>query len=72
MRMFGFSSLLIYASTIERQRTDGSRFDHVTDGKSLDGLILRCASRAVRASNWLDVAAAVLVTSAGLSSVYLH
>jgi len=47
--------------------TDGGRLDHVSDGESLDGLVLRCASRAVRASDWLDVAAAFLVSSIGRS-----
>ena len=46
------------------RRTDGSRLDHVTDGESLDCLVLRGASRAVGAADGLDVAAALLVTAA--------
>ncbi len=45
------------------ERTDGSRLDHVSDGKSLDGLVLGGASGAVGASDGLDVAAAFLVAS---------
>jgi hypothetical protein len=39
-------------------RTDGRRLDHVADGEPLDGLILGSASRAVGATDGLDVAAA--------------
>lgn len=46
------------------RRTDGSRLDHVTDGESLDCLVLRGASRAVGAADGLDVAAALLVATA--------
>lgn len=46
------------------KRTNSSGFDHVADGKSLYRLVLGCASRAVAASDGLDVAAALLVTSA--------
>ena len=45
-------------------RTDGSRLDHVADGESLDGLVLGSAASAVGAAHGLDVAAAVLVTTA--------
>ena len=45
-------------------RTDGGRLDHIADGESLDGLVLGSASRAVGASDRLDVATALLVTSA--------
>lgn len=42
-------------------RTDGGRLDHVSDGESLDGLVLGGASRAVGASDGLGVAAALLL-----------
>ena len=45
-------------------RTNSSRLDHVADGETLDGLILGSASRAVAASDGLDVAAALLVAAA--------
>jgi hypothetical protein len=45
-------------------RTNGSRFDHVADGESLDRLVLGSASRAVGASDRVDVTTALLVTSA--------
>jgi hypothetical protein len=45
--------------------TDSSRLNHVADGESLDSLILGSASRAVAASDGLDVAAALLVSAAG-------
>lgn len=45
-------------------RTDGGGLDHVADGESLDCLILGRASRAVGAADGLDVAAALLVTTA--------
>lgn len=47
------------------ERTDGGRLDHVADGESLDRLVLGGASRAVGAADGLDVAAALLVTTAG-------
>lgn len=47
-----------------QRRTNGGRLDHVPDRESLDRLVLGCASRAVGAANGLDVAAALLVTSA--------
>lgn len=46
------------------RRTDGGGLDHVADGESLDGLVLRGASRAVGATDRLDVAPAVLVAAA--------
>lgn len=46
------------------RRTDSGGLDHVADGESLDGLVLGSASRAVGASDGLDVTAALLVTSA--------
>ena len=45
-------------------RTDGGGLDHVADGESLDGLDLGGASRAVGATDRLDVAPAVLVAAA--------
>jgi len=47
--------------------TDSSRFDHVADRESLDCLVLRSASRAVGATDRLDVAAALLVAAVGRS-----
>lgn len=47
-----------------QRRTDGCRFNHVANCKSFDRLILGCTSRAVGASDWLDVASPFLVTSA--------
>ena len=46
------------------RRTDGGGLDHVADGESLDCLVLGGASRAVGAADGLDVAAALLVTTA--------
>lgn len=53
------------------RRTDGGRLDHVPDGESLDCLILGCASRAVGATDRLDVAAALLVAAAVVLLVLL-
>jgi len=47
--------------------TDGSGLDHVANGESLDCLVLGCASRAVGATDGLDVAATLLVTAVGRS-----
>ena len=44
--------------------TDGRALDHVPDRKTLNGLVLADASRAVRATDEVDVAAALLVTTA--------
>lgn len=52
---------------MEGRRTDGGGLDHVADGEALDGLVLRGASRAVAASDGLDVAAALLVAAVVLS-----
>ena len=46
------------------ERTDGSRLNHVADSESLDRLVLGDAAGAVGAAHGLDVAAAVLVTTA--------
>jgi len=48
-----------------RDITNGSRFNHVADSETLNSLVLRGASRAVGASNGLDMAAALLVASIG-------
>lgn len=48
-----------------RNVTDGCRLDHVPDCESLDSLVLGSAPRAVGASDGLDVATALLVTSVG-------
>jgi len=45
--------------------------DHVPHGKPLDGLVLRGAPRAIRASDELDMATAVLVTTI-ISSFLSH
>jgi hypothetical protein len=49
------------SSTLSVERTDSSGLNHVADGESLDGLVLGGASRAVRASDGLGVAAALLL-----------
>lgn len=54
-----------------RDITDGSRLNHVADGKALDGLVLRDHARAVRAADRVDVATALLVASVG-SSLLRH
>lgn len=48
----------------EVQHTDGGRLNHVTDGESLDGLVLGGTSGAIGATDGLDVATTLLVTSA--------
>jgi len=50
-----------------RDVTDSGRLDHVTDGESLDGLVFWCASRAIAASDGLDVSPSGLVTSVARS-----
>jgi len=50
-----------------RDITNGSGLDHVANGESLDCLVLGCASRAVGATDGLDVAATLLVTAVGRS-----
>jgi len=47
--------------------TDRGRLDHVADSESLDGLVLGGASRAVGATDGLDVTATGLVASVGSS-----
>lgn len=51
--------------------TDGSSLNHVSDGVSLDGLVLRNHSSAVRAADGGDVTSTLLVTSVG-SSLLRH
>lgn len=51
------------------RRTDGGGLNHVADGESLDGLVLGGASRAVGATDGLDVAPAVLVAAAAKKTV---
>jgi hypothetical protein len=51
-------------SGIRVRRTDSGGLNHVADGESLDGLVLGGASRAVGATDRLDVAPAVLVAAA--------
>lgn len=48
----------------QERRTNSSRLNHVADGESLDRLVLGGASRAVAASDGLDVATALLVSAA--------
>jgi hypothetical protein len=51
-------------SDIRGRHTDSGTLNHVADGESLDGLVLGGASRAVGATDRLDVAPAVLVAAA--------
>lgn len=53
------------------RRTDSGGLNHVADGESLDGLVLGSASRAVGASDGLDVTTALLVTSARMRNFVL-
>jgi len=50
-----------------RDITNGGRFDHVPNGESLDCLVLWCTSRAVGASDGLDVSSTFLVAPVGRS-----
>ena len=63
-----FSSSVLMAQNSRKgfsgRRTDGGGLNHVADGESLDGLVLGGASRAVGATDRLDVAPAVLVAAA--------
>lgn len=63
-----FSSSVLVAQNsrvgFSGRRTDGGGLNHVADGESLDGLVLGGASRAVGATDRLDVAPAVLVAAA--------
>lgn len=51
--------------------SDGSRLDHVADGESLDGLVLRDHTGAVRTSDAANVSSSLLVASVG-SSLLRH
>ena len=66
--MSSLQSLWILGSHFEGgysdRRTDSGGLNHVADGESLDGLVLGGASRAVGATDRLDVAPAVLVAAA--------
>lgn len=53
--------LLVHGSV--RNVTDGSRLDHVSDGESLNGLVLGDHAGTVGASHRLDVSSALLVAS---------
>lgn len=53
-----------YSGMNRVRRTDGGGLNHVADGEPLDGLVLGGASRAVGATDRLDVAPAVLVAAA--------
>jgi hypothetical protein len=55
---------LLNVGVRRNRRTDSSRLDHVADGESLHGLVLRNASRAVGAADGLDVATTLLVATA--------
>lgn len=50
-----------------RKISDSSGLNHVSDGHSLDGLVLRNTSGTVDTSNWLDVSSTLLVSSVGCS-----
>lgn len=46
------------------KRTNCCRFNHVADGESFDRLVLRRTSRAVRASDRLNVTSPLFITTA--------
>ena len=48
----------------EAERTNGSTLNHVADCKSLYRLVLWCTSRAIGASNGLDVSSSLLIATA--------
>ena len=52
--------------------TDGRALNHVPHGETLDSLVLADASRAVRAADEADVAAALLVAAVISSLLGLH
>lgn len=62
------SVLLVHRSF--RQVSNGSGLNHVSDGHSLDGLVLRNTSSAVQASDWLDVTSTLLVSTVGSSLLW--
>lgn len=53
-----------------RQVSNGSSLNHVSDGDSLDGLVLRNTSSTVQTSDWLDVASTLLVSTVGRSLLW--
>ena len=53
---------MFWSSCRRRTRTDGSTFNHISYGESLDGLVFVCAARAVGASYRFDMASTFLVT----------
>lgn len=53
-----------------RQVSHGSSLNHVSDGDSLDGLVLWHTSGAVQASHGLDVTSALLVSTVGSSLLW--
>ena len=52
--------------------TNSCTFNHVPHGETLDGLVFRDTSRAVGASNKVDMAAAILVAATISSLLSLH
>lgn len=46
------------------QHTDGSRFNHIADGKPLDCLVFGSASGTIGAADGLDMATPILVATA--------
>ena len=58
----GIERTLVHAGLADI--TNRRRLDHVTDSEALDGLVLGHASRAVRAADEVNVAAALLVAAA--------
>lgn len=54
-----------------RQVSDSSSFNNVSDGDSLDGLVLWHTSGTVDTSDWLDVTSTFLVSTVG-SSLFWH
>lgn len=53
-----------------RQVSHGSSLNHVSDGDSLDGLVLWHTSSTVQTSDWLDVTSALLVSTVGSSLLW--
>lgn len=52
------------------QVSNGSGLHHVSDGDSLDGLVLRNTSSTVQTSDWLDVTSTLLVSTVGRSLLW--
>lgn len=53
-----------------RQISDSGGLNHVSDGDSLDGLVLWHTLSTVQTSDWLDVASALLVSTVGSSLLW--